>query len=262
MRNKLTSAISIAVLAFAMVASANAAPVILSFDEVGELSEATFGGSGIPNSQVAQTVFEGPAIQTGTRPRPGPTITLGLSAHGRYENVLDGTDGAGTYYASTGSNTPPGSSIEGATWNFNYFIDIDGGTFGIPLDFNLYYDFDSAVGNDLSTHGVLNIADAFALFQIPPVSQTRVEGSENLLFGFLGASSSFITAPSSVTAFDPNAEGEYTFALVASDSQGAEVARTAIRVVVESVQVPEPSTLAIFALGMIGLAARRFKKQA
>ena len=26
-------------------------------------------------------------------------------------------------------------------------------------------------------------------------------------------------------------------------------------------QVPEPSTLAIFALGMIGLASRRFKKQ-
>jgi hypothetical protein len=29
----------------------------------------------------------------------------------------------------------------------------------------------------------------------------------------------------------------------------------------ENVQVPEPSTLAIFALGMIGLASRRFKKQ-
>mgnify|MGYP000594871014 CR=1 FL=1 len=31
--------------------------------------------------------------------------------------------------------------------------------------------------------------------------------------------------------------------------------------VTSSVQVPEPSTLAIFALGMIGLASRRFKKQ-
>ena len=29
----------------------------------------------------------------------------------------------------------------------------------------------------------------------------------------------------------------------------------------ESINVPEPSTLAIFALGMIGLASRRFKKQ-
>jgi len=29
-----------------------------------------------------------------------------------------------------------------------------------------------------------------------------------------------------------------------------------------SVDVPEPSTLAIFALGMMGLASRRFKKQA
>ncbi len=32
-------------------------------------------------------------------------------------------------------------------------------------------------------------------------------------------------------------------------------------VLVRSVSVPEPSTLAIFALGMIGLASRRFKKQ-
>mgnify|MGYP001602056916 CR=1 FL=1 len=31
--------------------------------------------------------------------------------------------------------------------------------------------------------------------------------------------------------------------------------------IADSVQVPEPSTLAIFALGMIGLASRRFKKQ-
>ncbi|TWX66411.1 PEP-CTERM sorting domain-containing protein [Colwellia sp. C1TZA3] len=30
---------------------------------------------------------------------------------------------------------------------------------------------------------------------------------------------------------------------------------------VDNVLVPEPSTLAIFALGMIGLASRRFKKQ-
>jgi hypothetical protein len=29
----------------------------------------------------------------------------------------------------------------------------------------------------------------------------------------------------------------------------------------DNIDVPEPSTLAIFALGMIGLASRRFKKQ-
>jgi len=36
---------------------------------------------------------------------------------------------------------------------------------------------------------------------------------------------------------------------------------TSIAFVGDSVDVPEPSTLAIFALGMIGLASRRFKKQ-
>jgi len=35
----------------------------------------------------------------------------------------------------------------------------------------------------------------------------------------------------------------------------------AVALVRRSVDVPEPSTLAIFALGMIVLASRRFKKQ-
>ena len=34
-----------------------------------------------------------------------------------------------------------------------------------------------------------------------------------------------------------------------------------IPTVEKNIDVPEPSTLAIFALGMIGLASRRFKKQ-
>jgi hypothetical protein len=150
-------------------------------------------------------------------------------------------------------------SSEGATWNFNYFIDIQGGSFGGDIDFNLYYDFDSAQGNDMSTHGVLNFREAISLFQIDPSFLTQVQGSENAMFNFLSVSSSAITAPSAV--FDPNAAGEYTFALVASHGNGVELGRTAIRVIVESVDVPEPSTLAIFALGLMGLASRRYVKK-
>jgi len=51
-----------------------------------------------------------------------------------------------------------------------------------------------------------------------------------------------------------NTRGETTYTTV-SATQGWSVAA------VVSQPVPEPSTLAIFALGMIGLASRRFKKQ-
>lgn len=259
MRNKLTSAIGVAAIALTMSTYVNAAPITISFDTVGALPEATFGGSGIPNSEVAQSVFGGPEICT-TRCRPSTTtIKMGLSSHGRYENELEGNDGAGTYYASAGSNTPPSSSLEGSTWNFNYFIDIDGGNFGGDIDFNLYYDFDSAEGNDMSTHGVLNFREAINLFQIDPSLLSQVQGSENAMFSFLSASSSAIAAPTA--AFDPNAAGEYTFALVASHGNGIELGRTAIRVIVQSVDVPEPSTFAIFALGLVGIASRRLMKK-
>ena len=46
-----------------------------------------------------------------------------------------------------------------------------------------------------------------------------------------------------------------------SDFYGFDYAMLSDRVGDETFDVPEPSTLAIFALGMIGLASRRFKKQ-
>jgi len=60
--------------------------------------------------------------------------------------------------------------------------------------------------------------------------------------GWGGSSSTYTVLPT----------GEYALTLITSD--GSIIGRTAT-------DVPEPSTLAIFALGMIGLASRRFKKQ-
>lgn len=234
-----------------------AAPIIPEFDRFGELSEASFGGSGIPNDSVAVTEFDifGP-IQIGTRPRSLGTVTLGMSSHGRYENVNEGNDGNGTFFASTGSNVPPSSSLEGATWNFNFFASFTAsGTAEeayvaeqlSAIELALLYDFDSSVGTDEADHGVINFGPMLA-------ESLPLQGSQNLLFSYLGDSSlPGITAPG--FSFDPSVAGEYTFALTASNGT-EELGRSAIRVET----VPEPSTLALMGLGLFGLGWVRRKK--
>ncbi|EMP57022.1 hypothetical protein MSNKSG1_03146 [Marinobacter santoriniensis NKSG1] len=197
-----------------------AAPITPQFDRFGELSEATFGGSGIPNDSVAITEFDVfGSIETLNRPRSLGTITLGMSSHGRYDNVDEGNDGNGTFFASTGSNIPPSSSLEGATWNFNFFASFTANDFISEsyiaeelsaIELALFYDFDSAVGTDEADHGVINFG-ALSPASLP------LQGSQNLLFSYLGDSSlPGITAPA--FSFDPSAAGEYTLALTASKS--------------------------------------------
>lgn len=235
-----------ALVSLLLVGQAHAAPISVTFDNFGALPAATFGGSGIPNDAVAITSTS--------------DFVLAMSSHGRYENLLEGNDGAGTYFASPGSNIPPSSTIEGATWNFNFYISLLGGlTFGDNVDFNVYYDFDPAAGNDISTHGVFNIRNSLALFAIDPATQTLAEGSQNLFFNFLSLVTPAQTPPSSPMSFDPNATGEYTFAIVATElSTGAELARTAIRVVVSDVN--EPAIASLLLVGLL-VAARRTRRR-
>ncbi|GAA5132462.1 PEP-CTERM sorting domain-containing protein [Thalassotalea piscium] len=58
--------------------------------------------------------------------------------------------------------------------------------------------------------------------------------------------------------FDPNMNGTYTFALSAFGSGGQELAKTEINVLVgNTTQVPEPTSLVLLALGLLGLRARK-----
>jgi hypothetical protein len=148
-------------------------------------------------------------------------LTFGLTATQRYANPPVTNDGAGTFFANTGGdilNGKPGY----ATWNFDYYM--AGNTTGVTT--MLYYDFNPAVGNSVLT--------AYPSSLIPS------EESWNLGMGFLGGS-----------GFDPNASGEYGFALVAYDGQGAEIGRSAILVVVG--QVPEVGSTVLMLGGVLGV---------
>ncbi len=83
---------------------------------------------------------------------------------------------------------------------------------------------------------------------------SAVGGGFNVL---LSAGSTFNIAITAVGNFNTVDYSASDFELYMGSASG----RVAQHLLASQTEVPEPSTLAIFALGMIGLASRRFKKQ-
>lgn len=235
-----------AVVYFGMASSVMAAPL---YDTFGLLDDATFGGTGIPNDEVAISS----QFSNGTS-----LITVAMSATQRYGNPALTNDGAGTYFAGTGSNTGPGSPAgtqEGALWNFNFYINIDSTTETLSdYDITLFYDFDPAFDNGPAGLGSINITNSI-IFSADPAA-TKVEGSENLMFSYLATDTAgFLVAPT-YPAFDPNALGEYNFGIsVGQSGWGVENVRMDVQV------VPVPAAAWLFGSGLLGLVgiARRKK---
>lgn len=196
-----------------------------SYTSFGPLA-ATFGGSGIPNGAVAQTTF-------------GQTGVLGLTATQRYANPTVTNDGAGRFFAPSGIDQTNATSIAGnyARWNFGYYVD-NGGQSG--NSYQLFMDVDPTSAENFKSFGSQSIAG---------VSQD----SWNLGFDGFESALSYI--------FNPTVDGDYTFALQASNG-GQILGRTSIVVQVgRGAEVPEPGTLALAGLAFAGLAAVRRKKK-
>lgn len=223
--------------------AAFAAPITPSTTALQTLAEATFGGSGIPNTAVQ--VFQLPATEA--------DVTIGLTAHQRYTGSNLTNNGTSTFEASTGvsSISPSTPADPYALWNFAFYV---GGADVSTYIFRLYYDFDPASGTDESNHGVIEFLGS-------SLSNDVGQDSWNLGMDFLASNQiPGLTAPVGST-FSPTVPGEYTFALTVG-LERQEVGRVAILVNVTSpndpgTPIPEPGTLALTSLALLGLAGLR-----
>jgi hypothetical protein len=247
------------ILKLAAVAALIVAPGISSaftvYDGFGPFANATFGGTGIPNNAVAASkqIIDG-----------NTTITIAMNATERYSNPVVGNNNAAIFSAGTGQNCgvatdPVGcpSANQGALWNWNYYIGIASGSGKVLKDYqiDIWYDLNPAGPTaccSVTGLGRINVTAALLAFNPGSVLE---QGSENLLFNYLNAGSPpYVIAPGGV--FDPNALGNYQFAITVSTIGGGFPLDS---VAMEVQVIPVPAAVWLFgsALGLFGVMRRR-----
>jgi hypothetical protein len=240
-----------------MAATPSISQAFTTNDYFGSFPAATWGGSGIPNDAVAvaKQIVNG-----------NTTITIAMSATGRYQNPQPTHNGlVPIYTVGAGSNcgiaTDPvncPSADQGALWNWNYYVavtNINGATKSIKdYQIDIWYDFDPTgpvAEPDTAGLGRINVTQGVGLATV-----NLLQGSENLLFGWMAGLPAYTHVTPPAGSFNPNATGNYQFMLTVSNlSQSVPYDTVAMEVQV----VPVPAAVWLFgsALGLVGLMRRR-----